>query len=140
MGKHYTEEEKSLITELTLQGLTDEAIAQKLDRSTNSVRNIRYRNNIKTQATQTIQQLKQDKQKLTQQTQQLEYKLRQLERTRNQYRKALQKEDQALRNKLETELIRLKTKKPELFYITDQEQMAQLTAQLTTSIIRWLMK
>jgi exonuclease VII large subunit len=43
---------------------------------------------------------------------------------------AIQTEDQTLRNKIQTELIRLKNQKPELFYITDQEQISQITTQL----------
>lgn len=140
MGKRYTEEEKRLIQEQANQGLTDEAIAQQLGRSTNAIRNIRHRDNIKTRETQTIQQLKHTKQTLKQQTQELKYRLTQLERKRNLLRTALQTEDQALKNKLETELTRLKNSKPELFQITGEEQLAKLTAQLAASIIRWLIE
>ncbi|TFH14063.1 hypothetical protein E4H04_10915 [Candidatus Bathyarchaeota archaeon] len=128
------------IQQLSEQGLTDESIAQQLGRSTNAIRNLRHRNNIKTSETQTIQQLHQEKHNLTQQTQELEQRLNQLDRKRNQLKTALQTEDQELKNKLEAELIQLKNKKPELFQITGEEQLAKLTAQLATSFIRWLIE
>ena len=123
MGKRYTEEEKHRIQELTQQGNTDDSIAQQLGRSTNAIRNIRHRNNIKTKETQTIQELRQTKQKLQQQTQQIEYKLRLLEKRRNQIQQAIKTEETQLVKKLEIELTRLKDRKPELFTITAQEQI-----------------
>ncbi|MFC1803370.1 hypothetical protein ACFL0D_05325 [Thermoproteota archaeon] len=47
-------------------------------------------------------------------------------------------EDNVFKNKLETELIKLKDRKLELFQITEQEQLSKLKAQLATSFIRWL--
>jgi transposase-like protein len=133
VGKRYTEEEKHRIQELAQQGYTDESIAQQLGRSTNAIRNIRHRNNIKIKETKTIRQLKQ-------QTRELEQRLNQLNRNQSQIRIALQVEDQTFRNKIETELIKLKTQKPELFYITEHEQLSQITTQLATSFIRWLLE
>ncbi|MFC1804057.1 helix-turn-helix domain-containing protein [Thermoproteota archaeon] len=138
MGKRYSEEEKRRIQELTQQGHTDESIAQQLGRSTNAIRNIRHRNNIKTRETRTIQQLNTEKQKLTQQTQELEHKLRQLEKRRDQLTQALQIEEKTFYKQIETTLIRLKDQKPELFTITEQEQISKLTAQLAGAVIRWL--
>jgi hypothetical protein len=138
LGKRYTGEEKRLIQELAEQGYTDESIAQQLGRSTNAIRNIRNRNNIKTRETQTIQQLKEKKHTLQQQTQQKERILKQLEQRRNQIQEALQAEEAKFNQKLETELIRLKDRKPELCTITAEEQMNHLKAQLASSFIRWL--
>jgi len=140
LGKRYTEEEKRQIQELADQGHTDESIAERLGRSTNAIRNIRYRDNIKTRETQTIQQLKEKIQALQQQNQQIEYKLRQLEKRRTQTQQALQTEETKFNKKLVTELTRLKDSKPELFTITAEEQMQKLTAQLALSFIRWLME
>ena len=140
MGKRYTEEEKRQIQELTQQGHTDEAIAQKLNRSTNAVRNIRHRANIKTQTTETIQQLQDKRQTLKKQTQQLEQELKQLQTRRDQTHQALQVEEKQLMMKLETELNKLKETKPELFTITLEEQINKLTGQLATSFIRWLLE
>jgi hypothetical protein len=42
--------------------------------------------------------------------------------------------------KIETELTQLKDRKPELFQITGEEQLAKLATQLATSIIRWLIE
>ena len=109
------------IQELADQGLTDESIAQQLGRSTNAIRNYRHRTNIKSKESITIQQLKQEKQKLTKQSQEIEKQIKQLE-TRARA----------------AELINLKNRRPELFEITGQEQLAKLTAQLGLSLIRWV--
>ncbi|MFC1803593.1 hypothetical protein ACFL0D_06470 [Thermoproteota archaeon] len=59
---------------------------------------------------------------------------------RSQLRKAPQAEDQEFKNKLEGELIKLKDRKPELFYITGQKQLSKIKTQLGISVIRWLFK
>ena len=138
MGKRYTEQEKQMIQELANQGHSDEFIAQQLGRSTNAIRNYRHRTNIKTKETINIEQLKQEKQKLTQQTKEIEKQMRQLETRRDQVRQALRIEETQLTQKIQTELIQLKNKRPELFEITGQEQLAKLTTQLGISIIRWV--
>jgi hypothetical protein len=140
LGKRYTEEEKHLIQELSHQGHTDETIAQQIGRSTNAIRNIRHRNNIKTRETQTIQKLRQTKQKLQQQIQQIEHIIRKLEKRRNQTHQALRTEETQLIKKLETQLTRLKHRKPELFTITAQEQINKLTLELATTIFKWLIE
>ena len=43
-------------------------------------------------------------------------------------------------NQVEKELRRLKSTKPELFKITEEEQMGKLTVQIATSFIRWLIE
>jgi hypothetical protein len=52
--------------------------------------------------------------------------------------KTHQIEEDEFRHRLEIELTRLKDRKPELFQITEQEQLAKLRAQLGISIIQWL--
>ncbi len=140
MGKRYTEQEKHRIQELANQGHTDESIAQQLGRSTNAIRNMRHRNNLKTNETQTIQQLKKEKQELIQQTQEQKRQLRLLERKSNLLRRSIQTEEEIFKAKLETELLRLKHTKPHLFEISGQEQLGKITAQLATSIISWLLE
>jgi len=133
LGKRYTEEEKRHIQDLVNQRYTDEAIAQQLGRSTNAIRNIRHRNNIKTKETKSIKELKQQTQRLEQKRIKLEQRLSLLQKTH-------QIEENKFRNRLETELTRLKDRKPELFYITGEEQLAKVTTQLAISIIRWLIE
>lgn len=140
MGKHYTEEEKRQIQELAQQGYPYVSIAQQLGRSTNAIRNIIHRDNIKTQTTQTIQQLQEKKLTLQQQTQQIKQELMLLEKSRNQIQHALKIEENQFTENLEREIIRLRVKKPELFTITFQDQINKLTGELATSIIRWLLK
>ena len=105
MGKRYTEEEQRRIQELSDQGHTDESIAQQLGRSTNAIRNIRYRTNIKTRQTQTISQQKQEKQRQAQQIQELEYKLRQLNSIKVKLSQSKQMDEITLYQRLETALI-----------------------------------
>jgi len=140
LGKRYTEQEKHIIQELTDQGHTDESIAQQLNRSTNAIRNYRHRTNIKTKETNSIQRLKQEKMELLRQNQETKIQLKQLVVQRDQVKQSLQIDETKLNKKLETALIKLKDKKPELFKITEQEQINKLTAQLATSILRWLIE
>ena len=140
MGKRYTDEEKQRIQELTEQGHTDESIAQQLGRSTNAIRNIRHRTNIKTRHTYTINQLNQEKQNLTRQTQETIKQLRQLETRRDKVGQALVIEENILNKRLETALVRLRDQKPELFTITIQDQVNKLTVELASSFIQWLIK
>jgi transposase len=133
MGKRYTEEEKRHIQELSQQGYTDESIAQQLNRSINAIRNYRHRTNIKNKETQTIQQLKHQNQKLELVRIQLEQRIQILRETH-------QIEEDEFKKRLEKELMRLKDRKPELFFISGQEQLSKLTAQLGISLIRWLFK
>jgi IS30 family transposase len=140
LGKRYTEEEKRHIQQLKQQGYTDDSIAQQFNRSTNAIRNIRHRTNVKTKETQTIQQLQDKRETLHQQTLRLDKELKQLQTRRDQTYQALQVEQTKFNKKLETELNRLKETKPELFTITLEEQINKLTGQLATSFIRWLIE
>ena len=114
------------------QGQTDENIAQQLGRSTNAIRNIRHRKNIKTKEMKSIQELKHQNWELSHNKVQLMRQIDLLKKTHHI-------EDDEFRNRLKTELVRLKHRKPELFTITGQEQLNQLTAELGISIIRWLL-
>ena len=140
MGKRYTEQEKHRIQELADQGHTDESIAQQLGRSTNAIRNIRHRTSIKTRETKTIQQLIHEKKELTRQTQETDKQLRQLQARRDKVKQALSVEETLLNKKIETALIRLRDRKPELFTITIQDQINKLTAELASSVIQWLIE
>ena len=140
MGKRYTEEEKRSIQELAKQGYTDEAIAQQLGRSTNAIRNIRHRHNIKSKEIKSINELRENKQTLQKQTKQLEKELKQLTKRRAQIYQALQVEETQFNKKIEKELTKLKDRKPELFTITFEEQMAKLTSQLAVSFVKWLIE
>lgn len=140
MGKRYTEQEKHRIQELATQGHTDESIAQQLGRSTNAIRNIRHRNNLKPSQKQTISQIMQEKQTLTQQIQELQYKVRQINSVKVKLSQTKLIDERTFYKRIETALIRLKNQKPELFKITEQEQINQITAQLASSFLRWLIE
>ena len=70
----------------------------------------------------------------------MEYELRHLEKRRNQTQQALEAEGFQLNKKLETELTRLKDRKPELFTITAEDQIQKLTAQIEVSFVKWLIE
>ena len=52
--------------------------------------------------------------------------------------KALQLDEEILRTYIQSEIVELKQKRPELFIMTGQEQLNRLTADLATILIRWL--
>jgi len=135
LGKRYSGEELSLIQELSNEGQTDETIANQLGRSTNAIRNIRHRTNIKTMQTQTIRQLQETKHKLTQQTKKLEHNLKQIQERQVQLQLTLQTQETHFNTKLEKKLIRLKEQNPELFTVTVQDQVNKLTEQLVVSLL-----
>ena len=140
MGKRYTDDELSLIQELTQQGHTDETIAQQLNRSTNAIRNIRHRINIKTRETETIQQLEETKLILQHKTKQLENDLKHSQRRKSLLKQAAETDNELLQRRIHSELLDLRKRKPELFTVTVQDQLNMLTAELATSIIRWLIE
>jgi IS30 family transposase len=140
LGKRYTEEEKRLIQELSEQGQTDESIANQLGRTPNAIRNIRHRTNIKAKETITIQQLKETNQTFQKETKKLENHLKHLQRRKSHLKQAIEKDNELLQARLHKELLELRKRKPELFTITIQDQMNTLTAELTTSFIRWLIE
>ena len=74
------------------------------------------------------------------QTKETEKQIRHLETRRYQVRQGLQIEEIKPNTRLETALIKLRDKKPELFTITIQDQVNKLTGELATSFIKWLIE
>lgn len=140
MGKRYTDEEISLIQEYAAEGLTDLEIADKLDRTPNAIRNIRHRHNLKQNTNQTLATLKQETKAMKTRRTKIERDLTRLQTRRDQLSKALQVDEHTLEQRIKSSLIRLKRRQPELFYITDKEQLGQLKTELATAFIRWLIE
>lgn len=140
MGKRYTKEEISQIQALVEEGFTDKEIAEKLNRTENAIRNIGNRIRLKTQTKESIESLIHEQRTLNKKVQELKLELSSLQTRKEQVSKALQIKKQFLNQRLHNALTKLKDQKPELFYITAEEQLAKLAVQLTGSFLRWLIE
>ena len=66
--------------------------------------------------------------------------LGQLGTRRDQVKQALAVEETTLNRRLETAIVKLRNRKPELFTITIEDQVAKLTVELASSFIQWLIE
>ena len=142
MPKHYLQQETKQIQDLVTQGLSNREIAQRLGRAEAGIRNIRHRLKLKTNTQHQLQSLLKEKAELEKKVQELKrsqaretVQLSSLQNKRQETRACLDLDQQTLQQKLQTSLTELKTKKPELFYITETEQITKLA----THIIQWLL-
>ena len=104
MGKRYSKEEINRINELANHGLTNEKIAQKMGRTTNGIRNIRHRKNLRTQTRNTINKLNQRKLELQKTTSNLQYEINKLETRHQEITKVLKFNEQVLTKRIENSL------------------------------------
>ena len=93
---------------------------------------------MKAETRESIESLKHEKGILVQKIQSLRQELSSLTVKREEISKVLFIEERVLYQKLYNALQRMKDQKPELFYITAEEQIAKITAQLAGSFLRWL--
>lgn len=142
MPKHYSQEETKQIQNLVAQGCSNTEIAQKLGRAEAGIRNIRHRLKLKTNTRDQLQSLLQEKAELEKNVQELRrnqaQETKQLSSLQNKRQETwirLQLDQQTLQQKLQTSIAELKTRKPELFYITETEQITKLA----TNLIQWLL-
>jgi len=133
MPKRYKQEETKQIQNLVTQGLSNREIAERLGRAEAGIRNIRHRLKLKTNTQNQLQPLLREKteldrkvQELKQTQTQLSWQLDSLQKKRQETQTYLKLDQLTLEQKLQTALTELKTKKPELFYITETEQIAKL--------------
>ena len=138
MGKRYTKEEISRIKALTEEGLTSQEIASQLGRPEAGIRNIRYRMNLKRDTKESLQSLTKKRRILWKQVSDLRIETSSLQTKKQDISKALTIQQQTLETKLESTLRKLKHEKPELFEITEREQIISLTGQFIGSYIRYL--
>jgi hypothetical protein len=138
VGKRYTKEEISQIQTLTIEGLTSNEIASQLGRPEAGIRNIRYRMNLKRDTKESLQSLTKERKTLRKKVYDLRRETTSLQAKKQDISKALTIEQQALETKLESTLRKLTHEKPELFEITEREQIAMLTGQVIGSIIKHL--
>jgi DNA-binding CsgD family transcriptional regulator len=141
MPKRYLQEQIKQIENLVAQGLSNTEIAQHLGRAEAGIRNIRHRLKLKTNTQNQFQPLLREKKELEKKVQeqrqtqtQLSWQLDSLQRRTQETQTYLKLDQLTLEQKLQTALTELKTKKPELFYITGTEQIAKLAVYF----IQWL--
>ena len=138
MGRRYTPEEIQQIQALIDEGLTNRQIAARINRSEAGIRNIRHRTKLKADTTKTLQTLLQREKELKAQTSRLQREVDTLTTRRNEIQSALRIDEQALNQRLQTTLIKLKDNKPELFHISIEEQLGKLAGELTGTFLKWL--
>jgi len=141
MPKRYSQEELKQIQNLVAQGVSNTEIAQHLGRAEAGVRNIRHRLKLKTNTQNQLGVLLREKGELEKKVQQLKqtqgqlsWQFESLQKKRQEIQTHLGLDQQTLEQKLQTALVELKTKKPELFYMTGTEQIAKLA----TYFMQWL--
>jgi hypothetical protein len=140
VGKRYTKDEISQIQMLSGEGLTLRDIASQLGRPEAGIRNIRYRVKMKTSRRESINQLSAERQALSQQVYRVGGELWGLESRKGDIDKALKVDEATLNTRLVTALRKLKDTRPDLFEITFEEQLGKIAAELTGTLIRYLIE
>lgn len=136
MGKRYSKEELDLVDSLVKDGLTDREISQKLNRSEDGIRNIRYRNKLVKKAQFEIGMLQQHEEELRKavetlkaQKQELSKSLESLRREKEQVETWLNIDKFTLELTLKQALTALKQQRPDLFIMSGQEQTVLLVKE-----------
>ena len=138
MGNRYSQEELGSIEPLILEGLTNKEIASKLGRSEAGIRNVRYRQKLKRKTEDSIRHLHLQKEKIESEIDELKQTKTNLSNDvksleeRKEHLLAFNEE--SAKKKIEETLIKLKIEKPELFYISGEEQLAKLVGHF----LKWL--
>lgn len=145
MGRRFTKPEREQIGKLVSEGLTGREIAERLGRTEAAVRNIRYREGLKVATANQLPELTRQRDYLKQEITQLTQRRTNLLDEYNSIRakavqasKALQLDEETLRTRIQSELVKLKQNRPELFLMSGQEQLNRFTADLATILVRWL--
>ena len=145
MGRRYSKEDLEQIKALVNEGLTNMEISNKLGRSEAGIRNIRYRLKLEADTRETLQSLLQEKDMLSKEIASLNRtrstlssEISSQQGRREKISGLLSLDEDALNDRLIKALTRLKDQKPELFYISGEEQIGKLAGQLTVTFIKWL--
>ena len=141
MTSRYSREELKEIKSLLAQGLSSREIGSRLDRSEAGIKNVLYRFGLRRQLVDSIRLLCQKKEgleskinELTQRKAILSSEWAGLEDKKERLESVLREKSESLKRKIEWKLLGLKIEKPELFYLSSQEQSAILVGY----IFRWL--
>ena len=142
MGVRYSEEDLSQIKSLVDVGLTNREIASRLRRSEAGIRNIRYRLKLKKKTEDDIKSLhllkkeiESDIAKFNQTKTRLSKDVRSLEEEKTYFQNILNQNEEAMKKKIESKLTELKVEKPELFYMSDEEQIALFVVNLAKRLL-----
>jgi len=138
VGKKYTKEEISRIQTLNIEGFTDREIAVKLGRTEDSIRNMRFRYNVKSEIKSSFEALRDERDSLQTEVVKLKRDVTSLQLRKQEITKALQTDETTLSNRIKATLREMKYRKPELFRITGEEQLTRLTGELASQILKWL--
>jgi hypothetical protein len=137
MGKRYTKEELESMESLAKEGLTDGEIAQRLNRSEDGIRNIRYRKKLAKEAQLEIgtlqtqeAELRNAVEALNDQKQELSKSLESLKKEKEQVETWLNIDKLTLQYTLTQALTALKQQRPDLFRLSEQEQIALFLKEL----------
>lgn len=141
MGYRHSKEELSRLRSLVDKGLTSREIALRFGRSEAAIRNIRYRLRLPVKIQSELKSLACLKGKVQSEIDELNRAkalltkdMRSLEGRRKELASLLNSDEESLKKKIEGMLIRLKIEQPQLFYISGEEQIGKLIAQLA----KWL--
>ena len=95
---------------------------------------------MKTSRRESINQLSAERQALSQQVYHVRGELWRLESRKGYIDKALKVNEATLNTRLKTALRKLKDTRPDLFEITFEEQLGKIAAELTGTLIRYLIE
>ena len=137
MGKRYSKEELESMQSLAKEGLTDGEIAQKLNRSEDAVRNIRYRKKlVKTTQFEIgmlrshADELRRSVEALKVEQQELFKSVKSLKEEKEKLETFVKLDKSQLQISLVQALTALKQQRPDLFVFSGQEQIALFLKEL----------
>jgi DNA-binding CsgD family transcriptional regulator len=141
-GRRTTKAELAQLEGLTKEGLTARDIARKLDRSPAAIRNLRYKKHLVTRTRDESKALFQQRDELSNivkglqgQKTVLTYELNCLRAEKERLEAAILANRALLQETLAQKLIVLKIQRPDLFTISDQEQIAKLVGEF----LKWIL-
>ena len=148
-GQHYSNDEVQMMMSLKKEGLPYREIARRMGRSQAGVRNQFFRKGMIERATSEVQTLYEKKITLEEDVGALQFRLTQLGRQHGELsrsisnleerRQAIQQlislDRNSLQQILQSGLIALKQKRPSLFILSQQEQLAFITGTILNKIL-----
>ena len=132
-GRRSTKEELEQIEALTSEGLTTREIAERLNRSESAIRNLRYKKQLANRAKDETKALFQQRDELAKvvknlqgQKNVLSFELEYLKTEKAKLEATINATKNYPQEALAQKLISLKQQRPDLFYMTTQDQISQL--------------
>ena len=142
-GRRTSKEELQQIEVLVDEGLTNREISEKLGRSEAGIRNLRYRNSLVSKAENESKVLFQQRDQLRNavwnlqgQKNLLSQEITGLRKEKDKLEALINTDKILLQQVLAQALVNLKQQRPDLFYLTDQDQMISLARLFLTYITK----